>query len=179
MDWSKNLFELLKLTPRYTTPLVGITATLLFVPEEFLKLIGVFQLAQDYRKIIGIFFLASIVLLFSSILFILIDKIQEWRMLKSIQTKIKQRLHTLTEDEKQILRYYIGYKTRTNVLRYEDGIVQGLVSKHIIYRASSMGNVIDGFAFNITEFAWDYLHIYPHLLNGSTITARTDKVTNF
>ena len=86
-----------------------------------------------------------------------------------------KRLHSLTEDEKQILRFYIAENTRANTLRIEDGVVQGLISDRIIYQSASLGSILDGFAHNINDFAWDYLHVNPHLLEGTTNTCRTDK----
>ena len=86
-----------------------------------------------------------------------------------------ERLNRLTEDEKQILRFYLAENTRANMLRIEDGVVQGLKADGIIFQSASLGNVLEGFAHNISDFAWDYLHINPHLLDGTTNTYRTDK----
>lgn len=88
---------------------------------------------------------------------------------------MSERLDSLTEDEKQILRFYIAEQTKSNVLRIDDGIVQGLVSTGIIYRAASVGNMLEGFSYNLSDFAWNYLSVYPHLLEGTTNTYRTDK----
>ena len=68
-----------------------------------------------------------------------------------------------------------GMQTRSNTLRIDDGVVNGLVAKGIIFRAASMGNLLEGMAHNIGDFAWDYLHENPHLLEGITDIARTDK----
>jgi len=37
-------------------------------------------------------------------------------------------MHSLTEEEKKILRFYFTKQTRSNVLRIDDGDVQGLVA---------------------------------------------------
>ena len=178
MDWSKNLLELLKLTPRNTAPLLIVSSILLFGSDELLKTIGMLQLTKDYRIIIGAVFMLSLAILVTHIAFELFAKINKrWRRRK-VYTKIKKRLNALTEDEKQILRYYISQNTRANTLRYDDGVVQGLRSAGIIYQSSSLGTALEGFSYNIIEFAWDYLHVYPHLLDGHTDIARTDKRTN-
>ena len=61
------------------------------------------------------------------------------------------------------------------MLRIEDGVVQGLKSDRIIYQSASLGNVLEGFAHNINDFAWDSLHANPDLLEGTTNKYRTDK----
>jgi hypothetical protein len=171
----KAFLDFLKLTPRYLIVL-GITAAmLLFGGEKFLNHIGVYQFAQDYRSWIGIIFLLSSALLVIAIPIKITKWIKQlWNKRKFYQ-RITQRLNGLTEDEKQILRFYIGRQTKTNVLDFRDGIVQGLVSHGIIHQAASAGNLIEGFAYNISEFAWDYLHIHPELLEGTTNFYRTDK----
>jgi hypothetical protein len=87
---------------------------------------------------------------------------------------IIDKLNSLTEDEKQILRYYIAKDTRTNVLRVDDGVVQGLVAAGIIYRSANVGNILEGFAHNITDLAWDYLYVHRDVLQGTTDLYRTD-----
>jgi hypothetical protein len=86
-----------------------------------------------------------------------------------------ESLEELTEDEKTILRFYIHGKTKTNYLRYQDGVVQGLESKGIIYLASRRGNMFRGFAYNISKIAWDRLNEKRGLLSGETNLARTDR----
>ena len=85
------------------------------------------------------------------------------------------KLENLTEEEKQIMRYYLATKSRSNTLRIDDGVVNSLVANRIIYRGASVGNMLEGFAHNISDIAWEYLHSHPELLVGSTNTYRTDK----
>jgi len=73
------------------------------------------------------------------------------------------------------LRYYFAKNTRANMLKINDGVVQGLVADHIIYRSASMGDILEGFAHNITDFVWDYIHTNPKVLQGTTNFYRTDK----
>jgi hypothetical protein len=61
------------------------------------------------------------------------------------------------------------------MLKVNDGVVQGLVADHIIYRTTSIGTLLEGFAHNITDFAWDYIHANPQVLQGTTNFYRTDK----
>ena len=104
----------------------------------------------------------------------LVSAFRRWRTRKALAQKPLCRLENLTESEKAILRYYVINGTRTNVLKIDDGVVGGLVSTGIIYRAAAMGDLMDGFAHNISDFAWDYLSVNPHLLDGKTNDVRND-----
>ena len=73
------------------------------------------------------------------------------------------------------MRYYFAKETRANMLKINDGVVQGLVANRIIYRSASTGSLVEGFAHNITDAAWDYIHANPEVLQGTTNTYRTDK----
>lgn len=48
-----------------------------------------------------------------------------------------------------------------------------------IYQSASTGNILEGFAHNISDFVWDHLHVCPNLLAGSTNSYRTDKRERF
>lgn len=61
------------------------------------------------------------------------------------------------------------------MLKVDDGVVQGLVADQIIYRSASMGNILEGFAHNVTDFVWNYIHANSGVLQGTTNFYRTDK----
>jgi len=161
------LLEILKFAPRYFIAF-GITAAfLLFGKESLLKQIGVYDFTQNYRQWVGLVFVVSIILF-------LVDRavaIILWTRYKVVIAKTTksrlQRLHRLTEEEKHILRFYIVNKTKTNVLRIDNGVAQGLVAAGIIYQAACIGSAIYGFAYNISDFAWEYLNKNNHLLEGT------------
>jgi hypothetical protein len=150
-------------------------AVLLFASEEFLKLIGVLEFAKDNRPMLGLTLVVTSALFAVSVVGDGIALVQQWWFMRRRYLRIAQRLQCLTEDEKQILRFYIAENTRANNLRVDDGVVQGLKANGIIHLSASMGNALEGFAHNISEFAWNYLHVHPHLLEGTTDTYRTDK----
>ncbi len=172
---AKTFLEFLKLAPRYLIALGVMAAVLLFASEEFLKFIGVFELAQNYRPMLGLTLVVTASLFAMSVSADGIAFVKRWWRQRRLYGRIAERLNCLTENEKQILRFYIVENTRANTLRIEDGVVQGLKSDGIIYQSASLGSVLDGFAHNISDFAWDYLHANLHLLDGSTNTYRTDK----
>jgi hypothetical protein len=174
-DLAKVILEFLKLAPRYLIAL-GIAATvLLFGSEDFLKKIGVFDFVQNYRPWLGLTLVATASLFAVSVGSDVLGSIRKWKRKRVVLNRIAQRLDRLTEDEKQILRYYFAKQTRANTLRIDDGVVQGLVADGIIYRSASLGSVVEGFAHNISDIAWDYLYVNPHLLKGETNVYRTDK----
>lgn len=174
-DILKTIIEFLKLAPRYLIALGLMAACLLFLPDDFLKKIGVSQFAQDNRSWLGLIFIGTTALFIVSVTGDMFKSIRRWWRKRRAFTEITNRLHRLTEDEKQILRYYIAKQTRANTLRINDGVVQGLVADGILYRSTSMGSLVEGFGYKISDIAWNYLNVFPNLLEGSTNTYRTDK----
>lgn len=174
-DILKTSIEVLKLAPRYLIATGLMASILIFSGKEYLEKFGVAEFANENKVWLGLTIIVSASL---SVVSFLADAIKfvilKYRKIE-LEKAIKKRLHLLTEDEKQILRYYIGKNTRANTLRLEDGVVQGLAAEGVIYRSASMGNVLEGFAYNISDVAWNYLHENIELLEGTTTTYRTDK----
>ena len=176
LDFFKPLFEFLKLTPRYLIAIGLVAGLLIFGSDGFRDTLGLTEFAQKYRPVHGVLFLSSIALILVGIAGSGVDWVKrEWRKRTTFRF-ITKRLHVLTEDEKQILRHYILRNTRTNSLRISDGVVNGLASAGIIHRVAEVGDMVNGFAYNISEVAWNYLQIHPHLLEGTTTVSRTDKL---
>ncbi len=172
---AKTLLEFLKLTPRFLTALGVASALLLFSSDELLARLGLAEFVQKWRFALGLALVMAISLLGVHASANLLESARRfWRQRRS-DKHIIERLHRLTEDEKQILRYYIKCETRANMLRIESGVVQELVKEGIIWKSTSMGNVLEGFAHNISDIAWDYLHLHPEFLDGATDIAYTDK----
>lgn len=168
-----DIVNAIKLAPRYLAAIGTFSGLLLFLPKNLADTIGVSHLAQDYRQWLGLAFLASLALLAVHWSIEIGAIIRNATLVKEHQKMITQKLHTLTENEKQILRFYIATQSKTNRLRIDDGIVGGLVASGVIYRATSVGNMVDGFDHNISEFAWEYLHKHQGLLAGTTDTRLT------
>lgn len=172
---AKTFLEFLKLAPRYLIALGIMASFLLFIDEKLLKFIGVFEFAQSNRPLLGLALVVTVALFAVSASADILSLVTGWWGKRRFYRHITDRLNRLTEDEKQILRFYIAMNTRANMLRIEDGVVQGLKSDCIIYQSASLGNLLEGFAHNINDHAWDYLHAHPQLLNGNTNTYRTDR----
>jgi hypothetical protein len=146
-----------------------------FGPENIFKKLSIYDFTQNYRPWLSIVFILASAPLIVTIAIEITKWAKRWWRERQFYNRMSERLDSLTEDGKQILRFYIAEQTRSNVLRIDDGIVQGLVSAGIIYRAASVGNMLEGFSYNISDFAWNYLCVNPHLREGTTSKYRTDK----
>lgn len=174
-DFIQLLLNALKLQTRYVVTLAAVAGLLLFADPRVLQFFDLTAMAQEHRAVIALVWLCSVVLLAVDGGRVLWSKLHKLRARRQLEQRITERLLTLTEDEKQILRFYVAHSTRSNTLRVDDGVVQGLVAAGVIYRASGLGNMVEGFAHNISQEAWDELHKNPVLLRGETELARTDK----
>jgi hypothetical protein len=171
--------QVLKLAPRYLVAVIVFCSVLLFIKDDTAKILGVHNFTQNYRQWLGIALIATSTLVVID-WSIKISRVIRNRVLRVKREKsILQSLHGLTEEEKQILRYYFAKQSKSNVLRIDDGIVNGLVAKGVLFRSASQGNLLEGFAHNINEIVWDYLDVNLGLLDGETNTYRPDKRKSF
>jgi len=176
VEYLKSAIEIFKLSPRYFMVIGTFDAFLLFGPEKFLARLGLNKFTEDYRTWLGLSFIVSISFVFIYILNEIVTFFGSIINKRKFRKSVIARLRKLTEDEKQILRFYFSNNTRSNVLKVDDGVVQGLVSDGIIYRSVTLGNLLEGFAHNITDFVWEYIHSNQELLAGKTNVWRTDKM---
>lgn len=171
----EQIIEVLKLAPRYFVAVGICSGILLLIDEQTSKKLGVFDFTQDYRQWLGVAIIVSISMLVMNwsikVGTVIRDSFQSHKFRKAII----ERLNCLTEEEKQILRFYVVKQSKTNTLRIDDGVVNTLTAHGIIYVSSSRGSIIEGFSHNISELAWDYLNKNPSVLNGTTNFYRTDK----
>lgn len=174
-DIIKSVLELLKLAPRYLVAVAIVCALLLFSPQELQEILGTTNFTHTYRQWIGLALVCS----FGIWLVVIVAAGGKWGKdlwrNRRRKQRVAERLENLTEPEKQIVRYYYAKNTRGNMLRIENGNVQALINAGIIYQSTSLGSILEGFAHNITDFAWDYIHEHPHVLDGTTSTYYTDE----
>ena len=175
----KSLIEVLKLAPKYLVAVALISGALIFLPESWLELLGLQEMSTQYRAWLGLAFLVSVGICIVAVASWIINWVLNIIRRRRIQGFVIDKLNNLTEDEKQILRYYFAKGTRSNTLKVDDGVVQELVACRVIYRSAQLGNMLEGFSHNISDLAWDYIHLNPSILQGSTNTYRTDKRENF
>jgi superinfection exclusion protein B len=163
-DFSK-LVEWIKLSPKHLAAIFLFTGLVVFAPERWLTFVGIVGLPDTLRLVFGIAFLLSTILLLSAAI------VAVWGMVKQKRTKAallrsrRERLHQLSEPEKDVLRGYIEEGTRTQYLPMSDGVVGGLEAERILIRASSISKSHDHFAYNIQPWAWEYLNEHRKLLS--------------
>jgi len=161
-----KLLDWIKSSPKLLLPISFATGLLLFGKPEFIKKLGLLSQKDNYQPGIGIIFLLSTSVLASHLFFGLSSQIKTKIASSRVLRCRQKRLSNLTEQEKEILKGYIEKGTRTQYFRLEKGgVVRGLESEHIIYQASNIGRVLEGFAFNMQSWAWEYLNKHPELLS--------------
>lgn len=150
---------------------------ILFSPEPFIATLGLDAFRQANKPYIGGTFVASLALLTSQWFFHcwsfvkgILAKIEARKKLEKEEAARRQRLHELTPDEKAYLLPYVMNDVNTQYFQIEDGVVGGLLAKAILYQASMVGSLIDGWAFNMKPWAKAYLVANPHLLEGANPT---------
>ncbi len=162
-----KITEWLKLSAQQLSWLLLFSSLVLSVlslaPDSALVAFGLRDLRAEHRTLIGLLWLLS----FSGLVIWVGKSAYQWAKSKitiwrNIQ-RLQQRLHNLTPGERDILRGYIAGNTRTQSLRIDSGVVQGLVAERILYRSSQVGN-IERFDYNIHPSPWDYLKKHPELV---------------
>jgi len=144
----------------------------LFMPDNCVSLFGLDEIRKTDRAYFGVAFILLTVLLMCRAIPLVHKRYQGHLTLK----RWHKRLHDLTPAEKDILREYLYGKTRTVHLDITGGVAAGLEAANIIVRFSSVGYPAGAqeilCAYNIQQWAWDYIRKHPVLLkddkgNGS------------
>ena len=146
----------------FLVAIVCMLGIVLFIPEEYANILAVDGFRNEYRVFLGPVFLLTISLSVVRVFDYFVQAHNQRQKLKEMQ----KTLHNLTPEEKGYLVSYIKGKKNTVYVGMEDGIMAGLHSKGITYLATNMGDILDGFAFNLHPWARDYLEQNSHLLNG-------------
>lgn len=175
MEWIKGIADVLKLDPRYLVAGMLLTGGALFLPASVHEQLGISSWVVAYKGWIGLAFAACAVLTTLSALTWVGQLVWSLWETKMRRSDIAERLQKLTEPEKQILRYYLAKNTRSNSLRHQDGVVAGLAAVGVIHLASRTGTLVEGHAYNISEYAWKIIQENPDLLVGETNFYRCDK----
>jgi hypothetical protein len=159
-----NPIEWIKLSPKLLFAACFATGLLLWANEDVLRTLGLQLFVCEYRSWIGVGFLVFFATLSAHGIAAVYDWLKKlilrWR---ASRHRIK-RLHHLTQEEKKILHYYIARQTRTQLLPVDSGVASGLQAERIIAQATTVGDWLDGIAYNIQPWAWDYLNKHPELV---------------
>lgn len=164
---------------RQSTPalLAGIAlscAVLLFAPEALVSTLGLLELRESYRPYLGVgLILSGSVLVAHGVAKLgaaAKNVISRWQKQRQQGKRIeagKRAMASLTADEKAYLVPYILDGETTCYHQLEDGVIASLEAKGIVYRASSVGRALTGFAYNLQPWAREYLSANPQLLDGA------------
>ncbi len=88
-------------------------------------------------------------------------------MLRKKQREYEKLILSTSKVEREILAQYLTEDSTTLAFDMRDGIVNGLIAKGNLYRASKATNPISfDFDTNIQPLAWDYIKNHPDLLQG-------------
>jgi len=151
-----------KISAAFLVAIVSVLALILFLPGEISKSLAVYDFREKYKVFLGPVFLLTISFCFARVFIFFMSGHTERKRLKNRQ----KMLYQLTPEEKGYLVPYIRHQKNTVYVGMDDGVISGLEAKHITYCASSMGSVLEGFAYNLQPWARDYLNDNPQLLDG-------------
>lgn len=140
-------------------------AVLVFASDAVLETLGLRDFRSDYRLVLGLGLILSSAALITRLINSALDPVKTAIRERRSLNRRRERLRSLTPEERDVLRPYIQNDTRTQYLKLESGIVSGLQSVGIIYRSANIGN-LGGWAYNIQPWAWDYLKEHPEFVVG-------------
>ena len=154
----KNLSVLL--SPQVMALVLLATSLLLFGGEDLIDTLGLRDFVETGRAYIGGAWLVSA----SGLAVRAFSWLARWsvRTARKLYWRMKRAtlLDDLTPHECAVLAYFPQYQTKTARLDLGDGLVQGLVAKGIIFRASRYGELQGGrlaFDFRIADWAYTEL----------------------
>lgn len=166
MDNFDKLLKVFELAPRFLATIAIVSGFLLWSSQTVIESLGLSQFRADHRQWIGISLLLSIGGLAATGFGLL------WQLASRRRAHVAliNRLKDLTEEEKQVLRWFLEHNTRTSQLKYGNGVVQGLIAAGIIIHTNPQAYRHHSEACLIAEDALGVLKKRPDLLTGSTTT---------
>lgn len=151
-----------KIPAAFLVAIVTVLGLILFLPDDYAKIVAVDGFRNGYRVYLGPAFLLTLSFCVARIFIF----IMQGHTQRQARKKRQQTLHKLTPEEKGYLVPYIEGQQNSVYVGMEDGVMSGLRAKGITYLAANMGDVLNGFAFNLQPWAREYLESNPHLLDG-------------
>lgn len=151
-----------KIPAAFLVAIGSVLALILFLPEESAKTLAVDGFRNEYRVFLGPAFLLTILFCAARVFNFFMQGYRRKQALK----KRQETLHSLTPEEKGYLNRFIKWQNNTVNVGMDDGVMAGLRSKGITYLATNIGDLLNGFAFNLQPWAREYLEKNPNLLDG-------------
>ncbi|WP_417536780.1 super-infection exclusion protein B [Methylophaga sp.] len=151
-----------KVPAAFLVAIVTVLGLILFLPENYAKVVAVDGFRNEYRVYLGPAFLLTLSFCVARVFIF----VMHGQALRKALKKKQQSLHKLTPEEKGYLIPFIQGQQNSVYVGMEDGVMSGLRAKGITYLAANMGDMLRGFAFNLQPWAREYLESNPHLLDG-------------
>ncbi len=151
-----------KIPAAFLVAIVTVLGLILFLPESYAKMVAVDGFRNEYRVYLGPVFLLTLSFCVARVFMF----IMQWHSQRKTIKRKQQSLHKLTPEEKGYLVLYIEGQQNSVYVGMEDGVMSGLRVKGITYLAANIGDVLNGFAFNLQPWAREYLEDNPNLLDG-------------
>lgn len=172
-DFFKNIKNVLSLDFRSLFIVSIICWAVYFLPPKLLNNLDLLDLWLNGRKWVFVIGLFSTIWFMAGAFFDLIAKSNiKWSAsMEARKTKIAREkvLMSTSNVEKEVIARYLSDDTTTFAFDYRDGIVNGLVSKGILYRSSQASNPMSmNFDFNIQPWVWEYLKDHSDFLKDIT-----------
>lgn len=156
----------LKLPQRVLWGLLLIAGLVLWGPPWFVDGLGLQAFIDAYRMWLGAAFLLLVAATFPNAIHWAGTKALGWVTERRAMKARRARLHNLSRDEKVVLRFYLKNNVRTQTLDMADGVAPALENAWIIYRASNLSQGYTDFAYNIQQWALDYIREHPEVLDA-------------
>lgn len=152
-----------KVPAPFLVAVVCVLSLILFLPEKQAITLAIDEFRKQYRVFLGPTWLLTVSFCVARIFMFILKGHNQRKSLKRWQ----KSLYKLTPEEKGYLAPFIFGRQNSVYVGMEDGIMAGLCAKRITYRASEIGNILDGFAYNLQPWAREYLEKNSHLLDGA------------
>lgn len=172
MDYGK-IIDFFK-QPQLVFVVAVTTGLIVFLPEAAARRMGFAPGREPYLPFISVLFIAASVQFATQMAMKGLAWNKGRRRKEAALREQAKLLQTLTAEERAILRNYVDGKTMTQRLNVDSGVVNGLVAKGVIYRATNRATsgfadrtyygVVYGCDHNMQSWAWEYLNGHPELL---------------
>ncbi len=165
---------LTKASPRISAAAFLFCIATRVLPRRALAWLGIASVIESHETALGLTFLGTGAILATYPLHALWKLGAQYRLKARALRAGKNRLHRLTVSEKKLLQLYAVNQTRTRRLNLGSGVAGGLVQEGILFHSSNVGSQIDGLAYNIQSWAYDYIVERPELVATPGDTSELD-----
>jgi len=173
-EWLSLLTSIDKIKSEFLVALAGFSLLLLFSPTWLLKALGILAVVATIKTWLGITLLISLCLLATRTIGITIRHLNSLVQL----SKSKHAIQQLTGEELGFLGEFIQDDVASIRAAVGDGLTGALMAKGLIFRASSMCDVLSGFPYCIQPWVRSYLQKRPDLWEEHTAARAQRRATS-